>query len=58
VRFSHRVVDVKPAFAAGGARLAVSGVDRWHRPTLISASVGVRDVYVIPTEDDSDVIKQ
>jgi hypothetical protein len=52
------VVDVKPAFAAGGARLAVSGVDRWHRPTLISASVGVRDVYVIPTEDDSDVIKQ
>lgn len=52
----NRVLDVKPPLAASRAGLAVSGVDRWHEPTLILALRGEDDVAIIWQLHDADVI--
>jgi hypothetical protein len=56
VSFCNWVNYVQPPFATSSARLAVSGVNRWHQPTVIGASFGVGDVYVIRIGNDSNVI--
>jgi hypothetical protein len=56
VSFCNWVNYVQPPFATSSARLAVSGVNRWHLPTLIGAPFGLGDVYVIRMGNDSNVI--
>jgi hypothetical protein len=51
-------MDIKPAFATGGARLAVSLVDDGHSPTLMGAPCCVGDVYVTGMANDLNVIKR
>jgi hypothetical protein len=56
VRIGKGGVNVKPSFATGGARLAVSCVDRWHAPTLILTLSDVDDVLFIWRMYDAYVI--